>query len=296
MNSSAKDALRLKMAGLILIVVGLTGFGLTGDAMGDGSKSPNRPAGLYRTDAGAWLVAAHVAAFGLIVLLAGLKNVPLLTSANARRGAWQKLIGFTLIILCFAYAGVMDMPAFKFVAETWWIAFPSLVAFLVSAHVGFKLLRTGWKYDVVSAEQLLATDPRPPVVYLRSFEADSEIVMRPPGFWNRAMTVIFDYMMMFSPEQELEEILNRVGPVIAIGKPGEPLPELGAAQAIRERCGLEGQGYRHDRAVAPRGHTNGLHAQPAVGDRADDCPGAAPTDSVCEPRRRQKNCVLRPIF
>ncbi|HYK13092.1 MAG TPA: TM2 domain-containing protein, partial [Burkholderiales bacterium] len=111
-----------------------------------------------------------------------------------------------------------------------WIAFASLVAFLVSAHVGFRLLRTGWKYDVVSAEQLLATDPRPPVVYLRSFEADSEIVVRPPGFWNRAVTVIFDYMMMFSPEQELEEVLNRVGPVIAIGKPGEPLPELGAAR------------------------------------------------------------------
>ena len=50
------------------------------------------------------------------------------------------------------------------------------------------------------------------------------------GFWNRALTVVFDYMMMFSPEQELEEVLNRVGPVIAIGKPGEPLPELGAAR------------------------------------------------------------------
>jgi len=230
MNSSAKDSLRLKMAGLILIVVGFTGFGLTGDALGDGSRLLTGPPAYIAQIAGAWLVAAHVAAFGLIVLLAGLKNVPLLTSANARRGAWQKLMGFTLIILCFAYAGVMDMPAFKFAAETWWIAFPSLAAFLVSAHVGFRLLRTGWKYDVLSAEQLLARDPRPPVVYLRSFEADSEIVVRPPGFWNRAVTVIFDYMMMFSPEQELEEVLNRVGPVIAIGKPGEPLPELGAAR------------------------------------------------------------------
>ena len=137
--------------------------------------------------AGAWLVAAQCRRDLIVLLLAGLKNVPLRTSAKARRGAWQKLFGFTLIILCFAYAGGDRMPAFKFVDETWWIGFPSLAAFLVSAHVGFKLLRTGWKYDVVSAEQLLATDPRPPVVYLRSFEADSEIVLRPAGFWNKAM-------------------------------------------------------------------------------------------------------------
>ena len=230
MNSSAKDALRLKMAGLILIVISIACFAVIGDAVGDGSKFLTGTAAYVAQMAGAWLVAAHVAAIGLILLLGGLKNVPLRTSAKARRGAWQKLFGFTLIILCFAYAAVIELPAFHFVAETWWIGFPSVAAFLVSAHVGFKLLRTGWKYDVVSAEQLLATDPRPPVVYLRSFEADSEIVMRPPGFWNRAMTAVFDYMMMFSPEQELEEVLNRVGPVIAIGKPGEPLPELGAAR------------------------------------------------------------------
>jgi len=87
--------------------------------------------------------------------------------------------------MCFAYAGLVDMRAFEFVDETWWILLPSLAVFLVSAWIGFRLLRSGWKYDVVSAEQLLATDPRPPVVYLRSFEADSEILLRPDGFWNK---------------------------------------------------------------------------------------------------------------
>ncbi len=124
----------------------------------------------------------------------------------------------------------MDLPAFSFVDETWWISFPSLAAFLITARLGFQLLRSGWKYDVVSAEQLLARDPRPPVVYLRSFEADSELVLRPAVFWSKLTNVLFDYMVTFSPEQELAEILNRVGPVIAIGKPGEPLPELGAAR------------------------------------------------------------------
>ena len=184
----------------------------------------------YLFIAGAWLVAAHLFAVGLIVLLAGLKNVPLLTSARARRGALQKLAGSTLIILCFGYAGLMETPAFAYLEELWWVLLPSLALFLISARVGFQLLRSGWKYDVVSAEQLLASDPRRPVVYLRSFEADSEIVLRPDGFWKKAATILFDYAVTFSPEQELAEIVNRVGPVVAIGKPGEPLPELGAAR------------------------------------------------------------------
>ena len=38
------------------------------------------------------------------------------------------------------------------------------------------------------------------------------------------------WVSVAGPEQELAAILNRVGPVIAIGKPGEALPELGAAR------------------------------------------------------------------
>ena len=32
------------------------------------------------------------------------------------------------------------------------------------------------------------------------------------------------------PEQELAVLMGRLGPVVAIGKPGERLPELGAAR------------------------------------------------------------------
>jgi hypothetical protein len=198
--------------------------------MGDFEKPVAAAPRDYVFIAGAWLVAAHLVAVGLIVLVAGLKDVQLLTSARARRGALQKLAGSTLIILCFGIVGLMDLPAFKPLFELWWVSLPSLALYLVTAHVGFRLLRSGWKYDVVSAEQLLANDPRLPVIYLRSFEADSEIFLRRDGFWNKAATMLFGYMVTFSPEQELAEIVTRVGPVIAIGKPGEPLPELGAAR------------------------------------------------------------------
>ena len=222
MNSPAKNALRLKMAGLVFILAGLVAFSQLDKDFESGALRE------YVFVAGAWLVAAHLFALGLIILLAGLKDVPLLTSTRARRGALQKLAGSTLIILCFGYTVLMDKPAFASLEESWW-SLPSLALFLITARVGFQLLRSGWKYDVVSAEQLLAIDPRPPVLYLRSFEADSKIVLRPDGFWNKA-TMLFDSMVTFSPEQELAEILNRIGPMIAIGKPGEPLPELGAAR------------------------------------------------------------------
>ena len=222
---SKPRALRLKIAGLVFIVASFITFAQLDNVDFD---TPVAAAPLdYVFAASAWLVAAHLLAVGLIIFLAGLKDVPLLTSARARRGALQKLAGSTLIILCFGYAALDDMPAFHLSEE--WYALPSLALFLITAHAGFKLLRSGWKYDVVSAEQLLETDPRRPVLYLRSFEADSKIVLRPDGFWNKA-TMLFDYMVTFSPEQELAEILNQVGPVIAIGKPGEPLPELGAAR------------------------------------------------------------------
>jgi len=230
MNSPAKNALRLKMAGLTLTLAGFVAFAALGDKMENFEKPAAAALRDYVFIAGAWLIAAHLFAVGLIVLLAGLKDVPLLTSARARRGALQKLAGSMLIILCFGYVGLMDMPAFKPLGELWWIQLPSLALFLISARVAFQLLRSGWKYDVVSAEQLLASDPRPPVVYLRSFRADREISLRPDGFWNKVVAILIDYAVTFSPEQELAEILHQVGPVIAIGKPGELLPELGAAR------------------------------------------------------------------
>ena len=230
MSTPAKNALRLKMAGLVITAAGFAAFPVLGDRMNDFEEPAAAAAGHFVLIAGAWLIAAHLFAAGLIVLLAGLKEVPLLTSARARRGALQKLAGSTLIILCFGFVGLKDVPAFRTLDESLWILLPGLALFLIAARTGFRLLRSGWKYDVMSADQLLASDPRPPVVYLRSFEADDEILLRPEGFWGKAASVLIGYAVTFSPEQELAEILSNVGPVIAIGKPGEPLPELGAAR------------------------------------------------------------------
>src|SRR5215475_5118999 len=133
MRSPASSALRLKMAGLILTLVGFAAFPVLGDRIGDLEEPAAAALWDYGLIAGAWLIAAHFFAAGLIVLLAGLKDVPLLASARARRGALQKLAGSTLIILCFGYVGLMDLPAFRAMDERWWILLPSLALFLLAA-------------------------------------------------------------------------------------------------------------------------------------------------------------------
>jgi hypothetical protein len=90
--------------------------------------------------------------------------------------------------------------------------------------LGILLLRTGWKYDVRGAPDVLAADTRPPVIYLRSFQDD----VRSPIGGAFGMSKVLMWFMPVSFEQELARIMNRLGPFVAVGRPGEKLPELGA--------------------------------------------------------------------
>ena len=105
-----------------------------------------------------------------------------------------------------------------------WIDATGPLAFALIA-LGILLVRTGWKHDVRGARDVLATDTRPPVIYLRSFQDD----VRSPigggfGLWLKVLT----WFQPISFEQELAAIMNRLGPFVAVGRPGEKLPELGA--------------------------------------------------------------------
>lgn len=94
--------------------------------------------------------------------------------------------------------------------------------------VGMWLLRRSRRHEAVSAAQAMADDPRPPVLYLRSFQDDGSVLLEDRGIpGTRALTRAVSPM---SSEEELADILQRIGPVVAIGKPGETLPELGAAR------------------------------------------------------------------
>lgn len=71
------------------------------------------------------------------------------------------------------------------------------------------LWKRGERHLAPGGAQALASDPRPPILYLRSFAAE------------RAISV---------EEEALARVMQELGPFVAIGRPGESLPPLGASR------------------------------------------------------------------
>lgn len=86
--------------------------------------------------------------------------------------------------------------------------------------IGYGLM-WGRKFFQKPANKVLSEDKRPPVVYLRSFKDDK-----------KASTPIrqLDWPVFFTEEEYLVDVLNDFGPCVAIGQPGEKIPDLGAAR------------------------------------------------------------------
>ena len=72
------------------------------------------------------------------------------------------------------------------------------------------------------ARTLTSVDGRRTVLYLRSFAADE---IGTGGFLDAPLT---------TDEEQIAAALAGIGPLVAIGRPSEPLPELGAARAYFE--------------------------------------------------------------
>lgn len=107
------------------------------------------------------------------------------------------------------------------VSLTWqdaWVMFAQPLLGLAVLIAGIALYRYGTRLLQVSTWRFL-TDRRPPVLFLRSFAFDPAADMT-------------DIVPIFFPQRRFEESLVRVlqplGPVLAIGRPHEKLPETGA--------------------------------------------------------------------
>ena len=178
--------------------------------------------------AGVFIGASNVFALGLVMLLAGMQQLSLLKSTAARHGALARLAAVNLMLICFVFVAVQDSGLLDDGFYESWYALPILALFVVVARTSIQLFRTGWKHEARSAQDVTRADPRPPVVYLRSFAIDDQVLVT-TGRGSRVAAML-TYTASVSPEQEMAFILDRIGPVIAIGKPGERLPELGAAR------------------------------------------------------------------
>jgi hypothetical protein len=89
---------------------------------------------------------------------------------------------------------------------------------------------------------LLATDHRPPILYLRPFaddEIEEPLAVRAPDADGLASAAIYELLISLlgsaahatlTQEERLAKTLGRLGPFIALGEPGEQLPDLGAAR------------------------------------------------------------------
>ncbi|MEU3708592.1 transferase [Streptomyces catenulae] len=95
-----------------------------------------------------------------------------------------------------------------------------LCAGLAALGAGVLILRHARPRAVRGAAGALRADGRRPVLYLRSFADDADAAEVDDGA----------FVNLHSREEQLAGALGAVGPVITVGRPGEPLPRLGAAR------------------------------------------------------------------
>ena len=216
-----------RIAGLLLMAVAMPAFTwLSERADWQPWAEALRSGQLLRRGA-LFVAAGNVFALGLLVLFSGSTDAPVLRGSRARRSLLIRMAGANLLIILIGLVLLEEQGVFGGIGETAAIMLIA-VALGLLGRTGVLLVRRGWKYHAQPAHTVLEQDTRPPVVYIRSFADDDAILLG--SRLQRLFLSIFTYMAAVSPEQELARILRRVGPVVAIGRPGEPLPELGAAR------------------------------------------------------------------
>lgn len=100
-----------------------------------------------------------------------------------------------------------------------------IVAVFLLARARNWFMRKAWQSTAATAEdELLKPNARRPILYLRSFQLDERMNRR--TFSERFL----GSYPSETAEQSLSKTLKSHGPTIAIGRPGEQLPSLGAAR------------------------------------------------------------------
>jgi len=118
------------------------------------------------------------------------------------------------------------------------VAFPSLenslagsfllvispLLFLLSIFMGFKIKYRGKQYSARGKAAAFNVDTRQPVIYLRPFMADETV----GGLFRIMLFKTGIWPWFFNVEEQLADAVEPLGPLVAIGKPGEQLPTPGA--------------------------------------------------------------------
>lgn len=131
------------------------------------------------------------------------------------KGYLSSILGMVIFFLPIHVIGYLVSKEVDFQPRLTYFIFGSPVAIL-----GLYLMRLGLRKNQKDAEEVLATDARAPVLFLRSFSNDENTI-------RERRSLEFSLLPSMRAEEYLTAF-NRLGPLIAIGRPGEALPNLGA--------------------------------------------------------------------
>jgi TM2 domain-containing membrane protein YozV len=176
-----------------------------------------------------FFVSSNLLVAGAVVLAIGLAAMRPWRDRRGRAAIVLILLAANLGIPVIAFSLVSNDASFEDRVGEVWVVAAALLALLLFIAV-MQVFRRSQRWDALTADEALRRDPRAPVVYLRAFTDDGLMAVRGHHWQDRVFGKAAGTLTLTSPEQELAFILQRVGPVVAIGKPGERLPELGAAR------------------------------------------------------------------
>jgi Septum formation len=138
-----------------------------------------------------------------------------------RSGKFAKIFGTMLLLT----GGLVKTGQFFLAGEVEVPLALSLLPFLFIVSGGFIYFRGRQKMGRSSAESVLNSD-RPKVLYLRPFKSDASVI----GQALSANVGFFPMLGLATDEEQLAEVVRPIGDLIAIGRPGENLPNPGAAR------------------------------------------------------------------
>lgn len=216
---------RYKILGFLLAVLGFIPLGwLTDKLEGQWASLAGQEGSLLLTA----LASLNVIAAGLLLMAAGLGKSRLAVDARRRRAVILQMLLANLLLPVLFLGFWMDRPDADARSDLSATEIALAAGGYVVAFGAWRLWRRTQRYSALAAAEVMATDPRPPVLYLRSFRDDGAVLQ--DAEQGRIANWTRERFAVATPEEESAAALDTVGPVVAIGRPGEPLPEIGAAR------------------------------------------------------------------
>lgn len=220
---------RLKAGGIAFAIGGAAPLAWLANTLSASWPPPREQLALLLV---ALVVGVNLLAAGLLMLSAGFGAVRAFTHPRRRRAVALQLLLANLLAPVLLAASVLDEAGPKKALEGTGVDVAIALVAYGFAFASWRLWRRSQRLDAPSADEAMAADPRPPVLYLRSFHDDGvPLLALETSRWGRRVS---ELIRLATPEQHTADLLGQLGPVVAIGKPGEPLPELGAARLYVE--------------------------------------------------------------